>query len=366
MLLFTPGPTPVLEEIRMGMAIPTIHHRTPEFESIFKRARELLLKLLKTDEVVIFASSGTGAMESAITNLTLSKVLVINGGKFGERFGKIANSHNIPYRELVYEWNTPASADEVVEEIENDKTIDSIAIQISESSGGVRHPVEEIAKRVKEINPDITIIADGITAIGVEPIDVSNIDVLIGGSQKAFMLPPGLSFLGLSNRAIKKMDNGKGFYFNIPSEIKKQRQGTTAYTPATTLIIGLVQILEKIEEFRIENLYQKTAKRHQAIIRALQTIGLEIYSKSPSLAMVTIFSENSSEIRKLLKTKFGVHLAGGQEKLKNSIFRINNMGLIEDYEISWVVNSIEMTLDILNIRPFDGTANRVFFKEMLS
>ncbi len=365
MLLFTPGPTPVLEEIRMRMATPTIHHRTPEFESILKRARELLLKLLKTDEVVIFASSGTGAMESAITNLTLSKVLVINGGKFGERFGKIANSHNIPYRELIYEWNTPASVDEVVQEIESDKTIDTIAIQISESSGGVRHPVEEIAKRAKEINPDITIIADGITAIGVEPIDVSNIDVLIGGSQKAFMLPPGLSFLGLSNRAIKKMDNGKGFYFNIPSEIKKQRQGTTAYTPATTLIIGLVQILEKIEEFGIENLYQKTAKRHKAVIKALQTIGLEIYSKSPSLAMVTIFSENSSEIRKLLKTKFGVHLAGGQEKLKNSIFRINNMGLIEDYEISWVINSIEMTLDILNIRPFDGTANRVFLQEML-
>ncbi len=364
MLLFTPGPTPVLESVRNSMATPTIHHRTPEFETIFKKARELLFKFLKTDEVVILASSGTGAMESAITNLTFSKVLTINGGKFGERFGKIANFHNIPYKELFYEWNTPANIDKIIEEIENDQTIDAIAIQISESSGGVRHNVEEMAKRVKEINPEITIIADAITAMGVEEIDVSNIDVLIGGSQKAFMLPPGLAILGLSNKAIEKIGNGKGFYFNLASEIKKQRQNTTAYTPATTLIIGLVDMLEKIDKFGIDNLYQTTAKRSQAVILALKEIGLNIYPKQPSLAMTTIFHERSPEIRKMLKNEFGVHLAGGQDDLKNLIFRINNMGFIENYEVSWVLNSIEMVLDKLDIRKFDGTANKVFIQNI--
>jgi len=365
MLLFTPGPTPVPENIRQSMATPTIHHRTPEFEAIFKKARELLFKMLKTDEVLLLASSGTGAMESAVTNLTSSKILTINAGKFGERFGKIAKAHNIDYTELKYEWNTPAKVDDIIQAIENDSSIDSIAIQISESAGGLRHPIEEIAKKVKEINSNIIVIADGITAMGVENIDISNIDALIGGSQKAFMLPPGLAILGLSNLAIEKIGNGKGFYFNLASEIKSQRKNTTAYTAPTTLIIGLVAILEDIEKIGFDRFFQTTAKRGDAVISAIESLGLKIYPETPSKAMTTVFTENSPQIRKMLKNDFGVNVAGGQDHLKNLIFRINNMGLINNSDISWVLNSIEAVLDKLEIRKFDGMANKIFTKKML-
>ncbi len=365
MLLFTPGPTPVPENIRQSMATPTIHHRTPEFEAIFRRARELLLEMLGMDEVVLLASSGTGAMESAVTNLTSSKILTINAGKFGERFGKIAKAHNIDYKELMYEWNTPADVNEIVNEIKADSSIDAIAIQISESSGGLRHPVEEIAKKVKEINPNIMIIADGITAMGVEKIDISNIDAVIGGSQKAFMLPPGLAILGLSQKAVEKVGKGRGFYFNLASEIKKQRENTTAYTAATTLIIGLVEILEELNRFGFDNLYTTTRKRGEAVRKALESIGLNIYPKVSSLAMATIYHEKTPEIRKLLKSKYSVNVAGGQEQLKNSIFRINNMGLIESSEIAWVLNSVESAMAELDLRKFDGTANRVFTESMI-
>jgi aspartate aminotransferase-like enzyme len=363
MLLFTPGPTPVSENTRLAMSKPTIHHRTPEFEAIFEETRKLLLEMIGTDEVVLLSSSGTGAMESAVTNLTHKKLLSINAGKFGERFGKIAKANGIENIELIYDWNTPASVEEVVNLVKEDSEIDAISIQISESSGGLRHPVEEIAKRVKEIR-DVSIIADGITAMGVEKLDISNIDALIGGSQKAFMLPPGLAILGLSNSAVEKIGKGKGFYFNLASEIKKQRTNTTAYTPVTTLIIGLLQVLKEFNDFGFDNLYSKTEKRGKAVELAMRSIGLEIYPKVSSKAMTTIYFEKSAELRKILKSEFKVNVAGGQEQLKNTIFRINNMGIIPENEISWVLNSIELALDKMEIRDFDGTANREYLKNI--
>jgi len=228
MLLFTPGPTPVPESVRQAMATATLHHRTPEFEAIFKEARENLIKLFNMPEVVMLASSGTGAMQSAMINLCKTKALTINAGKFGERFSKLADSFNLPKVELKYEWNTPASLEDVKEALANHSDIDAIFVQVSESAGGLRHPVEEIASLAKSINPDIMIIADGITAVGVEPIDTTNIDALIAGSQKAFMLPPGLAMIGLSQSAIAKIGEGVDYYFNLATEIKKQRQNTTA------------------------------------------------------------------------------------------------------------------------------------------
>lgn len=361
MLLFTPGPTPVPESVRIAMAGETIHHRTPEFEAIFERTRALLFKLFKTDEVVMLSSSGTGAMEAAVTNLTHKKLLNVNSGKFGERFGKIAVAHGIANVELTYEWNTPSSVEDVTAALEADSEIDAIAIQISESAGGLRHPVEAIAAAAKAIRPEIMIIADGITAVGVEPIDVTNIDCLIAGSQKALMLPPGLSILGLSNAAVEKIGGGKGYYLNLASEIKKQRQNTTAYTAATTLIIGLEAILNEIDaNGGIDALYDKTARRAKATHAALVALGLHIYPDAPAQSMTTVDDVNANEIRSMLKTKFGVNVAGGQDHLKGKIFRINQMGLIAPYESAWVVNSVEMALHALGRRGYDGTAGRIF------
>ena len=360
MLLFTPGPTPVPESVRQAMATPTLHHRTPEFEAIFKEARERLLKLLGMDECVMIASSGTGAMQACMLNLCKSKALTINAGKFGERFGKIADAMCREKIELSYEWNTPASIGEIERVLGENSDIDAIFIQICESAGGLRHPVEVIAKRAKEINPDIMIVADGITAVGVEKIDVSNIDALVTGSQKALMLPPGLAMIGLSKAAVEKIGEGEDYYFNLASEIKKQQQNTTAYTAATTLIIGLNAIFDAIEEEGLEALYENTAKRAKATQAALEAIGFCMYPKVPAPSMSTVFDEDAEPIRKLLKSKYGVNIAGGQDHLEGKLFRINQMGLIPVYESAWVVNAIEMALDELGRREFDGTANRVF------
>ncbi len=361
MLLFTPGPTPVPQNVRNAMAAETMHHRTPEFEAIFEKTRKHLFKLFNTDEVVMIASSGTGAMEAAVINLCHNTLLNVNSGKFGERFGKIAKAHGLGSVEIKNEWDTPVSVEAVVEAVKANSDIDAIAVQISESAGGLRHPVEEIAKAVKAINPDIMIIADGITAVGVEPIDVTNIDALIAGSQKALMLPPGLAIIGLSNAAIAKIGEGKGYYLNLASEVKKQRQNTTAYTAATTLVIGLLEILETIEaNGGLDTLYVKTATRAKAVRSALEALGLHSYPKSPAKSMTTIDDENASEIRKILKEEYGVNVAGGQDHLKGKIFRINQMGLIQEYEMAWVVNAVELALAKLGRRPYDGTANRVF------
>ena len=361
MLLFTPGPTPVPQNVRNAMADETMHHRTPEFEAIFEKTRKHLFNLLKTDEVVMIASSGTGAMEAAVINLCKNTLLSVNSGKFGERFGKIATAHGLKNVEIKNEWNTPVSVEAIINAVKANADIDAIAVQISESAGGLRHPVEELAKAVKAINPKIMIIADGITAVGVEPIDVTNIDCLIAGSQKALMLPPGLAILGLSNAAIETIGSGVGYYLNLASEIKKQKQNTTAYTAATTLIIGLLEVLETIEaRGGVEKLYADTATRANAVKSALQALGLHVYPQEPAKSMTTIDDANAAEIRTLLKTDFEVNVAGGQDHLKGKIFRINQMGLISNYEMAWVVNAVELCLAKLGRRAYDGTANRIF------
>jgi aspartate aminotransferase-like enzyme len=361
MLLFTPGPTPVPESVRQAMATATLHHRTPEFEAIFKEARENLIKLFDMPEVIMLASSGTGAMQSCVINLCKSKALTINAGKFGDRFSKLTESFNLPKVELKYEWNTPASVEDVKTALEANSDIDAIFIQVSESAGGLRHPVEAIAAEVKAINPKIMVVADGITAVGVEPIDTTHIDAVIAGSQKAFMLPPGLAMVGLSHAAIEKIGDGVDYYFNLATEIKKQRQNTTAWTAPTTLIMGLNAIFKEVDKAGgFEILYRNTAKRAKATHAALKAIGCSIYPNSPALSMSTVIDKDAEAIRKLLKSKYGVNMAGGQDHLKGKIFRINQMGLIPVYESTWVVNAIEMALDELGRRDYDGMANRVF------
>jgi len=368
MLLFTPGPTPVPESVRQAMATPTLHHRTPEFEAIFKEARERLMKLLGMDECVMLASSGTGAMQACVVNLCKKKALTVNAGKFGERFGKIVTAMGKELVELKYDWNTPASLEDVKKALEENEDIDSLFIQVSESAGGLRHPVEEIAAYVKVVNPNIMVVADGITAVGVEKIDVSNIDALVTGSQKAFMLPPGLAMIGLSSSAVESIGKGADYYFNLASEIKKQQQNTTAYTAPTTLIIGLNAIFDEIDKEGVDALYASTKARAKATQTALEAIGFSMYPQTPAMSMSTVFDDDAEAIRKLLKTKYAVNMAGGQDHLKGKLFRINQMGLIPVNESVWVVTAIEMALNDLGRRDFDGTASKVFnetyFKEI--
>lgn len=369
MLLFTPGPTPVPEDIRVEMAKPTIHHRTPEFEEYFKKARAGLKDLLNMPEVLMLSSSGTGAMEACVRTFCAKKLLSVNSGKFGERFGKIAKAYNIPNIEIKHDWDTPVEVEEVLEILKNDNDIDALAIQICESAGGLRHQVEKIAQAIKAHNPEIIVIADAITAMGVEPIDTRHIDALIGGSQKAFMLPPGMSIIGLSEKALNLIETRDiGFYFNLKTELKNQISNTTAWTAPTTIVIGLAKYFQIIQTLGgIDEIYRQTAKRAIATQNALLSIGLKIYPKNPALAMTTIIDEaNASNIRKVLKNDFGVNVAGGQDHLKTSIFRINHMGIIPVNEALWVVNAIELTLEKLGVRKFDGSANIRFLESYYS
>jgi aspartate aminotransferase-like enzyme len=261
---------------------------------------------------------------------------------------------------LEYPWDTPASVEDVVAALKADPEIDTLCIQVSESAGGLRHPVEAVAAAVKAENADIMVIADGITAVGVEPIDTTHIDALIAGSQKALMLPPGMAMIGLSAQAVERIGEGRGYYFNLASEIKKQRKNTTAYTAPTTLVIGLDKVLELIEEEGYDLFYAKTRARALATRSALEAIGCRIYPKTPALSMTAVYDEEANMIRNLLKMEYGVNIAGGQDHLKGKLFRINQMGLVPVYESAWVVNAVEWALDKIDRRPYDGTASRVF------
>ncbi|NPA03718.1 MAG: alanine--glyoxylate aminotransferase family protein [Epsilonproteobacteria bacterium] len=361
MLLFTPGPTPVPERVRIAMSAPTIHHRTAEFKKIFQEARELLIELMKMEEAVMFASTGTGAMEATVLNFCKKKMLVVNAGKFGERFSEIGRAFGKEVVELKYDWDQPAKVTDVEEALKKDPQIDSFFIQICESSGGLRHPVEEISERIKALNPSVAVVADGITAVGVEEIDTSNLDALIAGSQKALMLPPGLSMVGLSSYGIERVGEGRGFYFNLAKELKKQKEGTTAFTAATTLIIGLKEILEiLIKDVGLDELFDKTDRRATATRVSLEAIGLQLFPKKPANAMTAIYDEEAEKIRKILKEKYNVYVAGGQEKLKGKLLRINHMGLIDVDQACWVVNAIELALEDLGRREYNGLAVKVF------
>lgn len=365
MILATPGPVEIPLFVRETFLKETIHHRTPEFKAILLESLERFKNLTHLPNAVFLTSSGTGAMEAAVINSVKNKALTINAGKFGERWGKICEAFGIEYKELKYDWDTPASVDEVIGAVKEDENIDTLFIQICESAGGLRHPVEEIAAEVKLIRDDIIIVADGITALGVEDIDTSNIDIVIGGSQKAFMLPPGLAMMGLSDAAVERIGSGKGFYFNLANEIKKQREGSTSFTPATSLIIALNEVLKKLESIGLEKHYENTANRHKALLAAIEAIGLSIFPQNPALSMAAVYFEKAEELRKILKTKYEVNVAGGQDFMKGKLFRINNMGLIEDYKMEHILNSIELALDELGVRKYDSTAVRVYSSEKL-
>ncbi|GAA7480747.1 alanine--glyoxylate aminotransferase family protein [Helicobacter pylori] len=365
MLLFTPGPVAISEEMRSSFSQPMPHHRTKDFEKIFQSVRENLKKMTGLEEVLLLSSSGTGAMEASVISLCQKELLFVNAGKFGERFGKIAKAHSIKAHELVYEWDTPAQVDKILNALKANPNIDAFCIQACESSGGLRHPIEKIAQAIKETNPNVFVIVDAITALGVEPLEITHVDALIGGSQKAFMLPPAMSLIALSQKAIDRIEERDvGFYFNLKSELKNQRNNTTSYTAPILHTLGLQRYFELVQNLGgFEVLYQETKKTALATQKAVLALGLKIFPKSPSLSMTTIVSEHAKELRNLLKEKYQVQFAGGQEPYKDTLIRINHMGIIPVYKTAYALNALELALNDLDLREFDGVANATFLKQ---
>lgn len=351
--LLAPGPTPVLPEASLRMAEPMIHHRTPEFSGIFGEVRAGLGRLFQTrEDVLMLASSGTGAMEAAVVNLLGpgDRALVVNGGKFGERWGKICAAYGVAVEEIGVEWGTAIDPKAVEAALDRDPAIRAVLVQASETSSTAVHPVEEIAAltRVREVLS----IVDGITAVGVYdvPMDRWGIDVLVTGSQKALMLPPGLGFIALSERAWARAEDRRlpAFYFDLARERKSQRDNTTAYTPAVSLVIGLHEVLRHIEEEGLSNVFERHRVLADATRQAVLALGLELLApKAPSPAATGFFLPAGIEggkIAKYLRDRMGVTFAGGQDHLEGRILRIAHLGYFGPFDIVTAIGAVEMAL----------------------
>ncbi|WP_163556338.1 pyridoxal-phosphate-dependent aminotransferase family protein [Helicobacter suis] len=367
-LLFTPGPTPIYPNIATTLSQPIIHHRTAEFEAIFAQVRAHLKEMIGLPEVLTLVSSGTGGMQAALVQFVKPSsqpaLLVLNNGKFGARFAQIAKAHDLNAIEIKNAWNEPISPKQVQEVLNKNSDLKAVALQVCDSSGGLRLDFEGISKIIKAHNPEILVIVDAITALGVEALDVSCVDVLIGGSQKAFMCPVGLSILGLSALAISKLED-RDYYFNLSLELKNQQKNTTAFTAGISHILALQTYFKCVEQLGgLSALYNATKKRALATQKALEALHLQIYPKVPALSMATIYHIEASKIKKHLLECYGVQVAGGQDHLKTCLLRINHMGLIEVYQIAWVLNALEQTLVDLGLcKSFEGVAIKAFMQE---
>lgn len=337
--LLTPGPTAIPDRVRLAMAMPMIHHRKPEFKTVMEEARAYLKQLFGTEqEVMPLASSGTGAMTAAVTNLFAKgeKILAAQAGKFGERWINIAKTQGLDVVELAKPWGQAIAADDVEEVLKKHADIKGVCIQICETSTGVMHPVYEIAKVTRKYG--VLLVADGISSVGISPapMDEWGIDALLTGSQKGLMVPAGLSLIALSEKAWKKAEavEPSCFYFNLKAERKNVLKNQTNFSSPVSLIIGLKEALTMIfENGGLDALYQKHYALAQMTRAGIRAMGLEPFAKThyawglTSVAMPE--GVNGSELVSLAAKKTGVVIAAGQEPMKDEIIRLAHMGHVD-------------------------------------
>jgi aspartate aminotransferase-like enzyme len=350
--LLSPGPTPIPNEVALAMSETMIHHRTPQFNKVFDEAREGLKKLFGTkNDVLMLASSGTGAMEASVANLFSpgDKVLIINGGKFGERWLNISNAYKLTPIEMKVGWGQAVKVADVERQLRADPDIQGVMIQASETSTTVFHPVKEIAKLTK--NGPLFLV-DGVTAVGVVPLlmDEWGIDALVTGSQKALMLPPGLGFIALSDRAWDKTKKAKlpRFYFDLNLERKNQQKGSGAFTPAVSLIFGVRASLKMMEREGLENVYARHARMCRATRAAATALGLSLLAPdSPSPAATGIHMPQGIDADQLLdylRDRMNITLAEGQDQLKGKVIRIAHIGYMGAFDVITAIAALEMAL----------------------
>ena len=348
--LLTPGPTPVPERLSLRMAQPIVHHRSPEFEAVFARVREGLQWLFQTkQDVLVFASSGTGAMEASFVNFLKrgDTVIVVDGGKFGERWGKFAKAYGVNAVTLKCEWGNPVAPEAVQRALQENPAAKAVYVQANESSTGVYHPIKELAQ-VTAKTPAILVV-DAISALGAMPLpmDEWGIDVLVSAGHKALGLPPGIAFLAAGDKAWKLNETADlpRFYFDAKRERDNQRKNQTAWTPAIALVEGLDESLKMYREEGLENVFERHARMARAARAGMQALGLKLFSKSPSPAMTTVESPVDSEkLVKHLFSQYGIKLVGGQDAAKGKIFRIAHLGYFDDFDMLVVIGAIERGL----------------------
>lgn len=362
--LRAPGPTPVPEEVLLAMAQPIIHHRAPAFAKVLEEVRDGLKYLFQTKgEVITFAASGTGAMEASVNNILSpgDRALCVRGGKFGERWSQICSAYGIETTDMDVEWGQAVDP-AAIEKALKDKPHRAVYMQASETSTGVRHPVEEIAKITRD--SDTLLIVDAITAIGVFDVkpDDWGIDVVVTGSQKALMLPPGLAFAWLSERAWEAVDNSKlpRYYFDLKKEKKSILKNQSAYTHAVSLIVGLNVSLGMIRREGLENVFARHDLLARATREAATSIGLDLFApKAPSPAVSAICAPggiDGQDVVKTMREKYGTTIAGGQDRAKGKIFRLSHMGYCDKFDVLQTITCLEFALKDLGHKFEFGTA----------
>jgi len=352
--LLAPGPTPVPPEVLLAMAAPVVLHRTPGFSELFRRVSDASARLFGTSQPVLtLSSSGTGAMEAAVTN-TLSpgdRVVVVSGGKFGERWAEISRTFGLDAVEIAVEWGTAVDPALVADELRRHPETRAVMMQHSETSTTALHPVEEIARLTRAT--ETLLIVDGITSVGVLdcPMDKTGIDVLVTGSQKALMLPPGLALIALSEKAWKAGEKSRlpRYYFDLAKARKSLAENTSAYTPPVSLIFGLDAVYRMVEE---GGGWPQVYRRHrilaEATRRGIETMGLKLLAPTaPSPAATGVWVPDGIEgaqLGKYLRDVLGVTVAGGQGKLKGKILRLAHIGYADSFDVVVGLSALEMAL----------------------
>jgi aspartate aminotransferase-like enzyme len=371
--LYTPGPTPLLPAAQFAMAAADIHHRTPEFRALFQRVLEQLKVFVGTrNEVLLLASSGTGAMEASVSNLTSpgDRVLVLSAGKFGERWVDLARTFGCEVEVLKAPYGETFDLGAVRSHLK--PGIKAVYMQATETSTAVRHDVEAVAKLIREVAPDTLLVVDAITGLGTTHFDVDRwgVDILIGGSQKAVMIPPGLAYLSVSERAWAAMETAKNprYYFDLRKERKNAVKGESAYTPAVSLVAGLGAALDYIagqaggdlEKGRIALV--DNAQINAAATRAgLSALGFTLFAPTAPAAAATAVAVpegmNSGDVVKALKTRFALVTANGQGEMQGKIFRVAHLGFFDYLDTVALLGAMEhIARDTLGLPVEYGTA----------
>jgi aspartate aminotransferase-like enzyme len=357
--LFTPGPTPLLPAAQTAMASFTAHHRTADFRALFQRVLADMKDFVGTNnDVLVLACSGTGVMEASVSNLTSpgDRVLVLTAGKFGERWTGLAKAFGCQVDVLSVPYGGTFSLDDIRARVSSD--VRAVLVQATESSTGARHDVEGIAKIVRSHGDGTLLVVDAITGLGTTHLNVDGwgVDVIIGGSQKALMMPPGLAYCAVSERAWKRMETTTSprYYFDLRKERKSAAKGESAYTPATSLFAALGAALEFIRNMGNGDLSRgREALVNNAEICAemtragAQALGLKLYAGSPAAALTAICAPDgidSSKIVKEFREGFDAVVANGQGEMKGQLFRIAHIGYYDYLDTIGILGALEHVL----------------------
>jgi aspartate aminotransferase-like enzyme len=351
--LLTPGPTPLPPQVCEAMARPIIHHRTPQFQAVLKEAIEGLKYVYQTKgDVFILASSGTGVMEAGVVNLLSGgdTAITIQGGKFGERWTEICKSYGINLEIIDVEWGKAVQPREIEKRLKANPKIKAVFTTLCETSTGVVNDIAAIGKAVKDTNA--VLVVDAISGLGAIDLqtDAWFCDVVVSGSQKGLMLPPGLGFISVSPKAWQLVEDSRcpKYYFDLKEAKKALDKTDTPFTPAITLIIALCESLKMIKQDGLENVFLRHKKMADATREAMQALGLELFAPTAASDVVTAVKVpqgiDGEKMVKTMRDTYGVTIAGGQAELKGKVFRIAHMGFIEEFDIIVCISCLEKVL----------------------